>query len=55
MLVCLQRPNRRWVAPSLTPDTAADGQAQFFNTHLFGTDFSGLYQAARDEVFGKLM
>lgn len=31
----------------------ADCQAQFFNTQLFGTDFSGLYQAARDEVFGE--
>ncbi|OWZ50872.1 histone-arginine methyltransferase CARM1 [Cryptococcus neoformans A2-102-5] len=30
-----------------------DQKAQFFNNTLFGTDFSELYDAAREEVFGK--
>jgi len=34
-------------------ETRLTGQAQFFNTQLFGTDFSGLYAAAREEVFGR--
>lgn len=44
-----------WVAMSLhRAETLTERQAQFFNSQLFGTDFSGLYQAARDEVFGKI-
>ncbi|WVR03796.1 hypothetical protein IAU60_000791 [Kwoniella sp. DSM 27419] len=30
-----------------------DQKAQFFNTQLFGTDFSALYPAAREEVFAQ--
>ncbi|WVQ93458.1 hypothetical protein IAU59_000532 [Kwoniella sp. CBS 9459] len=33
--------------------TETDQKAQFFNTTLFGTDFSELYAAAREEVFAQ--